>query len=115
MLGLVFIYFLGRAFYNLAEKFNKNPWGYAVLGVVVFYGGQFALGIVAALFMIDDIDSLGNMDSGTEMGLNIAGLFVGGLITWGFYQYLQHRWESAPVTTFQDSDILDDDFMDLKK
>jgi hypothetical protein len=49
MLGLVFIYFIGRYYYKLAENHNRSKWGFAVLGVATYYGGTFAAGAFAGM------------------------------------------------------------------
>lgn len=55
MLGLVFIYFIGKYFYKLVEEFGKSKWGFVILGVVLYYGGVFLGGIILGfLFLIWD-------------------------------------------------------------
>ena len=39
MVGLILIYFTGKAFANLAEEYNKGKWLYGFLGVFSYYGG----------------------------------------------------------------------------
>jgi hypothetical protein len=34
MLGLILIYFVGKAFYDLAGLHGKSQWGFAILGIV---------------------------------------------------------------------------------
>lgn len=115
MLGFVLIFFLGKAFYDLAEKFQKSQWGYALLGVAVFYGTQLLLGVAIAIFMeLNNPNYWNEFDRGSEIGLNLTGLFFSGLFTLLFYNYLRSRWESQP-TVIKKNDILDDDFFDLKK
>ena len=36
MIGLIFLYFVSKAFYRLAELYKQNKWLYGILGVVVF-------------------------------------------------------------------------------
>lgn len=50
MLGILLIYFIGKYFYRLAEKFNQNKWLYAILGIVTYYVGTFVGGIILAIF-----------------------------------------------------------------
>ena len=53
MLGLVLLYWIGKYYYKLAEVYNKSQWGFAILGIVVYYAGivvfAFAVGIIAEL------------------------------------------------------------------
>ena len=49
MLGIVLIYWLGKYFYQLAEKYNQNKWLYAILGIVVYYVSQLFFGFVLGI------------------------------------------------------------------
>ena len=40
MLGLLLIYWIGKKYYELATEHNRSPWGYAILGVFVYYFSQ---------------------------------------------------------------------------
>ncbi|GGZ63472.1 hypothetical protein [Mesonia mobilis] len=61
MIGIVFIYFVGKKFYTLAEEKNKKKWPYAILGVLSYYfglvTGGILLGILLEIFMPGTIDS----------------------------------------------------------
>lgn len=104
MLGLVLIYFIGRAFYQLAEAYGKHQWGHAILGVVSYYGGTIIAGIV--MFVIYDLSSLGSIDEMNEMALNLMAVPFGLLACWGVYKLLERRWDRAVANS--NDDILDD-------
>lgn len=109
MLGLVLIYWIGKTYYALAGKHGKNEWGYAILGVVVYYGGQIALGLFALMMTgLEGFDSEG----GADIILNLAGAAVGGLICWMFYEYLKKKWNKPPPPKQGYDDVLDSDFLD---
>lgn len=95
MLGLVLIYFVGKAFYDLAVKHGKHKWGYSILGVGSYYlgllGGGFLLGIV--LMLIGQEQFL--MET-NEMILGLMAVPVGALCCWGLYVVLKRNWQGQP-------------------
>ena len=110
MLSIVLIYFLGKYFYDLAERYNKNAWGYAILGVVTYYVGSFIGGIIIVIFM--EMSSPGAV---TEMGdflLGLMSLPAGLLAVWGLHRYLSNRFKAELKRGGLGSDILDDGFLD---
>ena len=90
MLGIFLIYYIGKTFYKLAEKFNKHAWGFAVLGVVSYYLGTIIAGLTAGIFagiyMIEIPD--------------IVAMFItlpfGIFACWGFYSLLKKQWSKKP-------------------
>jgi len=107
MIGLLLIYFIGKAFYKLAELHNKSKWGMAILGVLSYYFGTFLGGVILALgYEIYEPNSLDNLND-TLLGL--MGLPFGIFACWGFYTILKKQWNKKK----EDSDnmILDEDFM----
>lgn len=91
MLGILLLYWIGKYFYKLAEKYDKSKWGYAVLGVVVYYGGIFVFGI--SFGIIAEIISPGYLDTVNETALSLLGLPFGALACYGLYKYLKKTWE----------------------
>lgn len=110
MLGIVFIYFIGKAFYTLAEENNKEQlWLWAILGVISYYIGGFLAGIllVIAVLLFDLNIDLENLNFGLELMLGL----VGGIATCvGLYQFLKYRW--SKIETGENDEILDIDFLD---
>ena len=51
MLGFVLLYWIGKYFYELAEVYNKSQWRYAILGIVVYYGGIGLFGIIIGIVL----------------------------------------------------------------
>ena len=109
MLGIFLIYFIGRAFYDLAFNFDKNQWGFAIAGVASYYIGTFLGGMIIATIMI--LSSQDALDNTSEMALGFMALPFGILSCWGFYTILKKRWENRIVID-TDSNILDQDFAD---
>ena len=93
MLGIVLIYWLGKYFYQLAEKYNQNKWLYTILGVVVYYISQlifgFILGILSELFGWEI-----NFDN---FAINLLGIPVGLLASYLFYLLLEKVWKRDVV------------------
>lgn len=94
ILGLIFIYWIGKYFYQLAEEFNKNKWLFAILGVVVYYAAQLIVGVligVLAMFFNWNID----FESNIQMAL--IGIPAGAGITYLFYFLLERKWKSEKI------------------
>jgi predicted membrane protein len=93
MLGLIFIYWIGKYFYRLAEKFNQNKWLFAILGVVVYYSSQFIFGVLIAIF--NEYLVLGlDLDN---VFLVLIGIPIGLLFTYLFYFLLDRNWKKNEV------------------
>ncbi len=108
MLGLIFIYFIGRAFYNLSEEHDKNNWLYAITGVLSYYGGSFVGGIIS--YLAYDMISYNDYTSVNEALLTVLGVLFGLLVCWGYYYFLKRNWENKVFES--DDSILDEDLFD---
>ena len=91
MLGLILIYWLGKKFYTLADDFDKSKWGYAILGVVVYYAGIIVFAI--ALGIIIEIASPGYLDNTNERLIDLACLPFGLLSSYLLYKNLDKNWK----------------------
>lgn len=107
MLGLILIYFVGRAFYRLAETYNKSKWGFAVLGVASYYAGLFLgamlIGVVMGLidpYMIDEMP---------EIAFGLMCIPLGVLACWGTYKLLERTWkQKRPQLDLLDAEVQDE-------
>lgn len=101
MLGILLIYFIGKAFYDLAQEHNKNKWVFAILGVVSYYGGTiiagFVFGLLAELDVTDFFIEL------PEIGLSLFALPFGLLACWAFYKILSNNWSNQSVENVNDA------------
>lgn len=109
MLGLFLIYFIGKAYYELAHEFDKHRWGFAILGVVTYYAGfylvAFITGILIGLGVFGDLD----IDNIPEIGFSLLCLPFGILACWGLHRILKNQWSKARTETnveALDSDML---------
>ncbi|MEM7656799.1 MAG: hypothetical protein AAF399_11770 [Bacteroidota bacterium] len=91
MIGLFLIYFIGRAFYNLAHDHDKSRWGYAILGVFSYYVGAFFGGIMLGVVL--ELSS--NMEYDWVAALIALPFGIGACV--GLYFILKKSWEKVEV------------------
>ncbi len=106
LLGLILIYFVGKAFYDLAARHNKSKWGYAILGVVSYYVGLILAGIVMAIASEFAVFSFYDYPD------SVVGLMafpIGVLSCWGTYKLIKRQWEKPEGVSSEE--ILDSDLM----
>ena len=106
MLGILFIYMIGRPFFDLAQKYNKNEWGYAILGVVMYYIGTFIGGMAIGLgcYFLDIEDT-------NDLWLTLLVIPLGFFASWLTYTSLKNKWtnDNSNFNTLDDN-ILDEGF-----
>lgn len=95
MLGLFFIYFIGKFFYVLAETYEKKRWGYAILGIVSYYVGVF-LGAFALVF-ISGITGTNFIDDVDDFLVDLLCIPFGILAVFLLYIFLKRRWSRASI------------------
>lgn len=104
MVGLILIYFVGKAFYDMAERNDESKWLYGILGVASYYGGIILGGLLLGILM-----EAGVLPFLADLGDTMLGLVCipfGVLLCWGFYNYLKKSWLKKS-TTSNNSDLLD--------
>lgn len=94
MLGILLIFFIGKYFYKLAEKFKQNKWLFAVLGVVVYYVGTFIGGVVLAV--LDELLDL-RIDWDNNFLLTLIAIPFGIGAAYLFYFIINKKWEKTIV------------------
>lgn len=90
MIGLVLLYFMGRAFYQLAEAHQKSKWGVAILGIAVYYAALLVSAFLVALVMLE-VDPYSEP---ADFVLTLIALPFALAATWGFHRMLKKRWEN---------------------
>jgi hypothetical protein len=107
MIGWVLIYFIGKAFYDLAKVSEKSQWGYGIAGVVVYYAGiflgAFIFGILRELHIVSFFDDI----SDTVLGL--MGIPIGLLSCYIFYKILKNKWSKSNQNNHPD--VLDSEYI----
>jgi hypothetical protein len=93
MIGLILLYFVGKAYYDLADTHGKSKWSFAILGVASYYGGIFLGGIGIAV--IYEIVSPGTIEQMNETLLGVMAIPLGVLVCWGLYKFLQSNWRKS--------------------
>ena len=104
MISILLLYFVGKMFFELAHQYKRKPWPYAILGVLVFYGGMILLGIFLEIIMV-------LVDSTIFLTLNsfvrtLVLIPLGILSAWILYKSLERNWKKKPMTS--KNDIIDD-------
>lgn len=93
MLGLLLIYFIGKAFYDLADKYEKSKWVFAILGVVSYYAGTILFGVVAAL-----IDNGNWILRQNDIVIMVVSIPIGLITCSILYFALKHNWKKNAVS-----------------
>ena len=91
ILGLLLLYWLGKYFYKLAEEYQKNQWGFAILGVVSYY-----VGIYASAILIGIITEIVSPDFFVGFNETVFALILipfGLLCCYLLYNYLEKTWK----------------------
>lgn len=107
MIGIFLIYFIGRAFYQLAFEYKKHQWGYAILGVASYYAGSILGGILLVVFAALFFDS--DITTWSDIALSIISVPFGGLVCLGLYKILENSWEKNAAMQPGTEGVLDGD------
>jgi hypothetical protein len=94
MIGFLFIYWIWKAFTNLALEYGKNKWAYFFFGIASYYGGTilggFLVGIVLGLIKGFEYVANENFDNA---GWSILYVILGGLACYGTHKLLENKLE----------------------
>lgn len=107
--GIALLYFIGKAYYSLAERHEKSKWGFAILGIASYYFGIFLFGgiVVGVFYEIIMSKSVEDVD---ETVLTLIAIPFGGLTCWGLYKILDRQWSKPKVFSVPE-EILDANFI----
>ena len=102
LLGIILIFFVGKAFYELAGLHHKSRWGFAILGVATYYAG-----ILLAGFLMAIVSELGifSFNDYPETLLSVMAFPFGILSCWGTYALLRKQW--SKTRKLETNEILD--------
>ncbi|PBJ06653.1 hypothetical protein [Flavobacterium sp. ACN6] len=92
MIGILLIYWIWKAYTNLAIEYDKNKWTYFFIGVIAYYGSTAIAGFVVGLFsvFINGIDSTEG-ESYINPGWNIFFVLCGALGCYGVFKLLENK------------------------
>lgn len=103
MLGLLLLYFIGKYFAELAEKYYKNKWLYAILGIVVYYATTFLFGLLLGVIQLLTGTDLVSGVPDIVLGLIALPFGLGGC--WLTHFILKRIWEKKALA--EEPEILD--------
>lgn len=94
MIGILFIYWIWKAFSNLAIAYGKNKWKYFFIGLGSYFLFMF-LGAIVFLILMGFINGFETIDNGDYEGRGYDFLFTifAGLGCYGTYKFLEDRGE----------------------
>jgi apolipoprotein N-acyltransferase len=92
MFGFLFIYWIWKAFGNLALEYAKNKWKYFFIGLGSYYGITFLSAIIYVLVIaiFNGFDVLDD-NSYYSSGIDFIFALAGGLGCYGVYKYLESK------------------------
>ncbi|OOV17129.1 hypothetical protein [Flavobacterium sp. LM4] len=92
MIGILLIYWIWKAFSNLAIENDKNKWKYFFIGLGSYYGITFLAAIlyVIIIAVINGIDALDD-ESYYNSGLDFVFAILAGLGCYGVYKFLENK------------------------
>ena len=91
MFGLILLYWIGKYYYKLAEKYNRNKWLFVILGIAVYYLGMILFGII--IMSIAEMISPGYIDTSNEALFSIFMVPFGALSCYLIYNSLKNNWK----------------------
>ena len=90
MLGIIIV---AVVFSKLAGKYNKSKWGYAILGLVTYYGSMFIYGIIYALILISINPNVTEEEIDSDWTLKLTGIAFGILVAYLLHHFLEKNWK----------------------
>jgi hypothetical protein len=90
MLGILFLYWVGKYYYKLAEKYNKSKWGFAILGIASYYSGILIATVITSLIL--GLYAPQYFESINDTLFGVLMLPFGFLMTFGLYKFLKMTW-----------------------
>ncbi|MHC0439161.1 hypothetical protein [Flavobacterium sp. 3-210] len=103
MIGFLFIYWIWKAFADLAEKNEKNKWLYFFIGIVSYYGGTIISGFVLGIILAILGDPSAVDEDAVNPGWNLLFIVCGVLACYGMYKLLEYRGEKERELLKEDS------------
>ena len=103
MLGIILIYWIGKYYYKLAERFDKSKWGFAIVGIATYYGVAIGVGIMIGIVM--ELLNPGFFDTFNETLFSLLMVPFGLLGCYLLYKFLEKKWKRDYVEPF---DLIED-------
>ena len=92
LLGILVIILIAQKFFILAGEFNKNKWGFAVIGIVIYYVGTFAAAFIyGAIYFVMDPEASDESVDNLVSRLILVGFGLLSCVL--LYNTLRKRWK----------------------
>ncbi|MGL4632595.1 MAG: hypothetical protein ACRCVT_15435 [Leadbetterella sp.] len=104
MLGILLLYHLGRAFSNLAKEYDKKPWVWVVISLLVYFGSQLLTGVMIGVFAPEYFPTPRSSDN---IVFNLIGILIGLLFYYILYKICSYKWskELDTMSIIDESEI----------
>jgi hypothetical protein len=96
MIGIIFIYYVGNYFYKLADKFDKNKWLFAIIGLIAYYGTSIVLGLSYGIILELTGSSMSESSSET-LTLSLVGIVAGIGVCYYLHKFLEKKWQLEAI------------------
>ncbi len=96
MLGLILLYWIGKYYYRLAEKYRKRKWLFAIIGIVAYYFGTIVIGGVLLVLLLEFVFHT-TVEGFTDMQLGFMAIPFGIGFTYLIYFLLNKKWKSEEI------------------
>ena len=104
MLGLLLLYWIGKYYYQLAQKFDKSKWGFAILGVATYYGVMIS---VMLIFLVICLLAGIEFDfEANETLMSLAAIPFGFEGVYFLYKFLEKKWTKEYVNPLAEIDAI---------
>lgn len=102
MLGILFLFFIGKYYYKLAEEYERNKWLFAFIGIAAYYAGTIVTGLIYGIiyFMMNPEASEESVDT---IGLKLIVVVFGLLTCVALYFMLEKNWKKEKKVKKGDS------------
>lgn len=104
MLGLLLLYWIGKYYYQLAQKFDKSKWGFAILGIATYYGVMVVVMLIFVLFCL--LAGIEFDFEANEMLLSLAAIPFGLAGVYFLYNFLEKKWKKEYVNPLAEIDSI---------
>jgi Ni/Fe-hydrogenase subunit HybB-like protein len=91
MLTILFIYFVGKKFYTLAETKHKNKWLFTIIGLASYYAGLAIGGFILGALL--EIFASGGVNSFSDFALSLMAIPFGLIACFGLYWIFKNAWQ----------------------
>jgi phosphate starvation-inducible membrane PsiE len=104
MLGIILLIFIATKFNQLAKKYGKTGWHYALASIGIYYGVTFLFAFIVGVFL--QLDGVIMADR-YVLAISLGGVAVSLVSLYALYGHLKKKWSMATLDV--NSEVLDDE------